>query len=279
MTTFDPTQYKKVEREVYSAAADTYEQCGSKAFEAYAQPLLEAAGLVPGIHLLDVACGPGIPSLMAALLVAPAGTVTGLDLAPGMVALATKKATEMELENVRFQEGDGESLPFPDGQFDRVLCNHGLVHMTDRPKALQEMRRTLKKDGIIALSVWSTPDRSLPIGIAAKAIRELWPQAVQPGAPMWFDFGPEGALEGALSHAGFRDIITKQFVIPLVVESAEAYWGCLLGISGRLQMLLAAIPEEVALNIRSTVMKAAENFRSGEQISIPCEEVIGIAKK
>ena len=279
MTTFDPIQYKKVEREVYSAAADSYEERGGKVFEAYAQPLIDAAGLATGFHLLDVACGPGIPSLMAAPLVAPTGTVTGVDLAPGMVALATRKAAERGVGNAHFQEGDGESLPFPDGKFDVVLCNHGLVHMTDRAKALREMRRVLKKNGIVALSVWSTPDRSLPIGIAAKAVRELWPAAIQPGAPMWFDFGPEGALEETLSQTGFENIITKRCNVPLVIESAEAYWDSILGISGRLQMLLAAIPKEVAASIRSSVLKAVGNFRSGNRISIPCEEVIGIARR
>lgn len=280
MTSFDPVKHKDIERQVYSMTASKYDEYGSSAFESYAQPLLDAAGLRPGQHVLDVACGPGIPSLMAAPLVAPGGVVTGIDLAPGMVDIAKKKAEEKGLNNVVFQEGDAEALPFPDDSFDVVLCNHGLVHTTDRSKALNEMRRVLKKaSGSLALSVWSTPDRAIVIGIVAKTIRELWPAAVVPGAPMWFDFGTEGILEKALSDTGFNDIQTLRHNVALEVENPEEYWDMVLGISGRLQMLLKSIPEEVGSSIRTTVIRAAEHFRSdGGRITIPCQEVVGLAK-
>ena len=279
MTTFDPIQYKKIEREVYSITAPGYEKYGRKIFEAYARPLLEGAALRPGQRVLDIACGTGIPSLPASQMVTPGGFVTGIDLAPGMVDLARKKAEEMGLNNVVFQEADGESLPFPDESFDIVLCNHGLVHMTDRSKALSEMRRVLKRDcGIIAISVWSTPDRALTIGIVAKTIKEIWPAAVVAGAPMWFDFGPEGVLEKTLIDAGFYDVQTTRYVVSSEVANGEEYWDGVLGISGRLQMLLKSIPQGAASNIKARVIDAVDNFRSQGQIKIPCEEVIAVAK-
>jgi ubiquinone/menaquinone biosynthesis C-methylase UbiE len=280
MTTFDPLQYKKIEREAYSATARGYDKYGRDTFEAYAGPLLDAAGLKPGHHVLDVACGPGIPSLMAARLVGPTGAVTGVDLAPGMIELARARAGERAIGNALFQEGDAESLPFPDETFDVVLCSHGLVHTTDRGKALREMRRVLRPaPAALALSAWSTPDRALPVGIVAKAIRDLWPQAIQPGAPMWFDFGHAGALEEALSGASFREIHTARHTIALETETAEEYWQAVLGISGRLQMLLAHVPPGVAQDIQSAVIKAAQAFGSGGRLRIPCEEVIAVARK
>ncbi|OPY03458.1 MAG: putative methyltransferase YcgJ [Syntrophorhabdus sp. PtaB.Bin047] len=279
MTSFDPVEYKVIERQVYSMTASGYDEYGCKVFEDLAQPLLDAASLLPGQHILDVACGPGIPSLTAASLVAPGGVVTGIDLAPGMLDIAKKKAEEKGISNVVFREGDAEALPFPDDSFDVVLCSHGLVHMTDRMKALQEMRRVLKRmSGTLALSVWSTPDRAIVIGIVARTIRELWPAAVVPGAPMWFDFGLEGVLEKALSDAGFRSIRTTRHNFSLEVKSSEEYWDMVVGISGRLQMLLKNIPDEVASNIRLTVIRAAEHFRSeDDRITIPCQEVVGLA--
>lgn len=279
MTSFDPVNYKDIERQVYSMTASKYDEYGCKAFEDFAQPLLDTAGLKPGQYILDVACGPGIPSLMAAPLVAPGGFVTGIDLAPGMVDIAKKKAEGKGLNNVAFQEGDAEALLFPDDSFDVVLCNHGLVHTTDRMKALNEMRRVLKKRfGTLALSAWSTPDRAVVIGIVAKTIRELWPADVVPGAPMWFDLGMEGILEKALSDAGFHDIRTMRYNVALDVGNSEEYWDMVIGISGRLQMLLKNVPEEIASNIRLTVIRAAEQFRSEDsRITIPCQEVVGLA--
>lgn len=276
---FDAGHYKKVEREVYSMTAASYDKYGGNTFEAYAQPLLDGAKLKPGQHVLDVACGPGIPSLMAAPLVAPDGAVVGIDLAPGMVELAKKKAEEGGLTNVTFREADAENLPFHDHSFDVVLSNHGLVYTTDRMKALREMWRVLKRDGLIAISTWSTPDRSLTISIVAKVIREHYPAAIVPGAPMWFDFGPEGVLEKALSDAGFREISVAQHTVVQQMQDGEEYWEAVVGISGRLQMLLQSIPPQVASKIKLDVINAAENFRAGEGIKIPCEELMAWANK
>jgi ubiquinone/menaquinone biosynthesis C-methylase UbiE len=279
MTAFDPVQYKKIEREMYSMTAQANDKYGSANFEAYAKPLLDSAGLKAGQRVLDVACGTGIPSLIAAPMVMPGGTITGVDLAPGMIELAKKKAEQKQIKNVEFKEADGESLPFQDGTFDVILCNHGLVHMTDKQKVLSEMRRVLKKGGVLGLTVWSTPDKTVPLGIIAKTIMQLWPASIVPGAPNWFEFGPDGAIEKLLSDNGFSDIRTNRFNVTMEVKSGKEYLEGIIGVSGRLQMLLKNVPVDVAENISKIIINEAENFRSGELIRIPCEEVIAIAKK
>ena len=275
---FDADGYKRIEREVYSATAGSYEKYGGRSFEAYAAPLVDAAGLRPGEQVLDVACGPGIPSLMAAPLIMPGGSITGVDLAPGMVELASEKARSRGIVNALFRQGDAEGLLFPGNIFDVALCNHGLVHTTDRKKVLQEMRRVLKKDGRLALSVWSTPDKACVVGIRAAAIREIWPAAIVPGAPMWFDFGSSGAIERILAETGFSDVETSRITIFMEAASPQEYWEAVVGISGRLQMLLKNIPPDAAQRIRDSVLSAAENFRSGAIIKVPCEEVIATAR-
>jgi ubiquinone/menaquinone biosynthesis C-methylase UbiE len=95
---------------------------------------------------------------MVAPLVGRGGAVVGIDLAPGMVELAKIKAEEVGLANMTFRGADAEDLPFPDDSFDVVLSNHGLVHTTDRLKALREMWQVLKRGGIVAISTWSTPE-------------------------------------------------------------------------------------------------------------------------
>ncbi len=74
MTPFDPAQYKNIERQAYSMTTENHEKYGSTTFQMCALPLLESTGLGLGQHVLDVACGPGIPSLVAAQLVTPGGT-------------------------------------------------------------------------------------------------------------------------------------------------------------------------------------------------------------
>jgi len=279
MEAFDPVKYKAMEKEAYSSFAASYEEYGSAIFEALAAPLIHKARLVPGEAVLDVACGIGIPSLTAAGMVGPGGTVTGIDIAPGMIELAKARALKAGLANVIFREGDAESLPFPDESFDAVLSNMGLIHVPDRAAALCEMVRVLKGGGRIALSVWSAPERTVALGILAKVIAGLMPAVATPGAPTWFDFGPEGALEAALSKAGFTNITTERVDFPLEVKSGEKYWETSLGISGKLRILLKNIPAEIAQRIELEAKKGAEIFRKGDKLLIPCEEIIARAEK
>ena len=279
MTPFDAIKYKEIEREIYSRTAESYAKYGASIFESMASPLLKGANLRPGRKVLDVACGIGIPSLSAAARVAPNGSVIGIDLAPGMIEKARSRAAEKGLKNIGFQEADAESLPFGDGSFDVVLCHLGMIHFTDRAKALEEMWRVLKLGGDLAISVWSTPDRTRVIGIVSKCVATLWPAAVIQGAPTWFDFGPEGALEKLLMDTGFKDIKTDRFDYPLEVEDGEEYWRTNLGVSGRLQMLLKNVTKDVAKQIEFLAKAEAEKYRIGERLHIPCEVIIAWAKK
>jgi ubiquinone/menaquinone biosynthesis C-methylase UbiE len=279
MTGFDPVQYKKIEKETYSMTAEANDKYGSENFENYAKPLLQKVGIKPNQQVLDIACGTGIPSLMVAPMILPNGTVIGIDLAPGMLGIAKKKAKQKGINNVEFQEADGESLPFPNESFDVALCNHGLVHMTDKSKVLGEIKRILKKgNGSLALSVWSTPDKTVPLGIIAKILFQFWPSAIVPGAPSWFEYGPDGVLKKLLSDNGFRDIQISRHNLPMEVKNGEEYLEGVIGVSGKLQMLLKNIPVNIAENIKMSIVKEAENFRLGKLISMPCEEIIAIAK-
>jgi ubiquinone/menaquinone biosynthesis C-methylase UbiE len=274
MAEFDKAKYKAIEREAYSRKARSYEKYGSAIFENLASPLLEMSQIRPGEKVLDVACGVGIPSLAAAKLIAPGGSLVGVDLAPGMVDLARIRAQRLGLSNISFQEADAEQLPFPNESFDAVLCHQGLVHFTDRTKALGEMRRVLKPGGRVALSVWSTPDQTVVIGMVAKTIAELWPDAILPGAPTWFDFGASGAIETIMREVDFRELDSKRVDHPLEVQDGEEYWQTNLGISGRLEMLLNSVPTEISQKIASKAKSEAEKWREGTILRIPCEEII-----
>jgi ubiquinone/menaquinone biosynthesis C-methylase UbiE len=279
MSAFDATHYKEVEKEVYSRTAESYAKYGASIFESMASPLLKGVSLRPGQKILDVACGIGIPSLSAAERVAPNGSVIGIDLASGMIEIARSRAADRGLKNVEFREADAEKLPFEDRSFDTVLCHLGLIHFTDRLEALKEMRRVLIPGGSLAISVWSRPDRTRVIGIVSKCVATLWPSAVVPGAPIWFDFGQEGSLEKILMDTGFGHIETDRFDYPLEVKDGEEYWRINLGVSGRLQMLLENVPKDVGDQIEFRAKAEAEKYRIGEKLRIPCEVVVGWARK
>ena len=100
-----------------------------------------------GERVVDVGCGAGIDSLIAAKKVGPDGRVIGVDMTPSMLEKARRAAVETGLANVEFKEGYGEALPVEDGWADVVISNGVLNLMPDKTAALQEMSRVLKPDG------------------------------------------------------------------------------------------------------------------------------------
>ncbi|MGC9974905.1 MAG: methyltransferase domain-containing protein [Gaiellaceae bacterium] len=107
---------------------------------------LAALELGPGDRLLDVGCGTGAAVREAAALVS---RVVGLDLSPRMIEQARELAAE--LDNTEFAVGDGEHLPFPDGEFTAVLCSTSIHHFPSPRAAVGEMARVLAPGGRIAI--------------------------------------------------------------------------------------------------------------------------------
>jgi SAM-dependent methyltransferase len=85
--------------------------------------------------------------------VAPGGHVVGLDVSPGMLEVA-RSVSRRRATDITWAEGNASKMPFDAGEFDVVLCQHGLQYFSDRPAALSEMRRVLGDPGRLVLNVW-----------------------------------------------------------------------------------------------------------------------------
>lgn len=100
-----------------------------------------------GERVVDVGCGAGMDSLIAAKMVGPTGRVIGVDMTPAMLAQARRSAEETRLTHVAFRAGYAESLPVPDGWADLVISNGALNLTPDKAATLKEMARVLKPGG------------------------------------------------------------------------------------------------------------------------------------
>ena len=100
---------------------------------------------------MDVACGTGIVARLASQQVGAAGTVAGLDINPGMLAVA--RSTTPPGMAIDWHEASAEAIPLPDASFDGVLCQMGLQFVPDKHAALSEMRRVLASGGHMILNV------------------------------------------------------------------------------------------------------------------------------
>jgi arsenite methyltransferase len=101
----------------------------------------------PGERVVDVGCGAGIDSLIAAEMVGPEGAVVGVDMTPAMLAKARLGAERAGYSHVQFHHGLAESLPVDEGWADLVISNGVLNLFPDKYAGLQEMARVLKPGG------------------------------------------------------------------------------------------------------------------------------------
>jgi len=167
-----------------------------------AEDLIEAAGLQPGERVLDVACGTGVLTRLAAGRVGTSGTVAGLDVHPGMLAVA--RASTPAGKSISWYEASAEAMPLPDSSFDVVLCQMGLQFMPDKTAALQEMRRVLDRDGRVLINV-PGPKPALFEILTEALVKHIGPQAAAFG-DMVFSLHDTDEITRYLRNAGFREI-------------------------------------------------------------------------
>lgn len=124
-------------------------------FRQWTQPMLDAARVGPGNRVLDVACGTGVLARGAQQRVGATGSVTGVDIDAGMLAVAEE--IEPAVEWVHAEAG---ALPLPDDSFDSAISQFGLMFFPDRATAIDEMVRCTRPGGGIAIAVWGALERS-----------------------------------------------------------------------------------------------------------------------
>ena len=136
---FQPEEVRAFEHAGWQRAASSYGNSFAHATAPFVTPLLDAAEISAGQHVLDVACGPG--HLAAAASVRGA-LAQGLDFSAEMVGIARNFHPE-----VAVTEGDAEDLPYPDGVFDAVVSSFGIHHVPRPELALAQCWRVLKPGG------------------------------------------------------------------------------------------------------------------------------------
>lgn len=187
--------------------------------EPIATDLVRLASLRAGERVLDVGCGTGIVTRLAAQAVTDTGTVVGVDVDPGMLAVA-KSVTPSAL-GIQWREASAETLPLQDEEFDVVLCQMSLQFIPNRLGALREMRRVLAPHGRLVLNV-PGPAGPLFATLASAVGRHILPQAAG-FVETVFSLHDADELERLLLQAGFRDVAVAEQMKNLELPAADEF--------------------------------------------------------
>lgn len=126
---------------------------------------LAYARIQPGETILDIGCGGGIDSVIAAQATGPTGKVIGLDFLPEMLERTERAAAEAGLTNVETLEGEMEAIPLPDDSVDHIISN-GVLNLAPRKmRVLLECARVLRPGGRLSISDLTIDEKELPTEI------------------------------------------------------------------------------------------------------------------
>ena len=199
----------------------------------FAPKVAGAARVREGERVLDVACGTGVLAREILNRVGPTGRVAGVDLNPGMIAVAKENTPDVE-----WHQGKAESLPFPDESFDAVVSQFGLMFFADRVQAIQEMLRVLTASGRLAVAVWNSFENIPAYAAEVELLQRTAGQQAADALRAPFVLGDRDELSKMFSEAGATavEVTTHSGTalfpsIRIVVEADLRGWLPVMGVN------------------------------------------------
>jgi len=263
----DPKQFADFELAGWESNIAGYDAAFGALARQTVEAMLDAARVISGSRVLDVCCGPGMLAGGASIRGADA---MGLDFSLQAIELASRLAPK-----ARFQQGNAQSLPFPDASFDSVLCGYGVMHLPDPEAALREMLRVLRPGGRVTLSVWDATGVGLILVYEAIHARGKMDVAL-PHGPDFFQFGTPERMVAALTEVGFTDAAASSFSQDWHVANADRYIESILSGTVRASAALSSQSGVTAADVHSYIANYLTRFRTPTgELAVPMPAIIG----
>lgn len=229
------------------------------------------SGIPSGARVLDLCCGQG--NVSEALLKA-GRDVIGADFSPKMLDFARRR-----VPTGNFVEADAQNLIFDDAEFDVVVCNFGLMHVPDQPRALAEIRRVLRADGQFAMTAWAGPDVSPTFRIFYSSVQEHGsPDVTMPEGPNFHQFANQATARTLLSDASLamksHELVDCYWNLDAPEDLAEIIQKG----APRGGYLLTLQPDDNRTAIKAAVSrKVREQFADGSRWRVPIPATLVIS--
>jgi ubiquinone/menaquinone biosynthesis C-methylase UbiE len=174
--------------------------------EPYGRALLDVARPQSGERVLDVGCGCGWTSLIAAETLGARGAVLGVDVSAPMLERARQRAKAAGLSNATFTVADASTHPF-EGTFDLLMSRFGVMFFADPIAAFSNLRRALRPGGRVTFVCWApvADNHWFRVPMASAGTVVPLPEPTAPGAPGPFSFADPERVREVIRRAGFAD--------------------------------------------------------------------------
>lgn len=218
----------------------------ARGIQPVADHLVRGAAIRPGERVLDLACGTGNTTLAAR---ARGARVTGIDLAPALLAIAARRAADEGFDDIRWQAADAEQLPFDDASFDVATSSCGVIFAPAPRQVAREMARVVRPGGRIAIQAWTAGSG---VGALFALTREHLGSPAPAASP--FDWAEQAFVRELLGE-WFGDFAFEAGDCPEFADTPEALAAMWIASYGPTHRAYHGLPPDRAARFRAALVE------------------------
>lgn len=243
--------------------------------------MLDAAAIVPGAKVLDVAAGAGDQTLDIAQRVGAQGQVLATDISPGILERAAHKLQAAGWRNVRTLQADAQALGLVGANFDAAVCRLGLMFCASPLLALQSIQLALAPGARFSGLVFAGPEANPCITITMQtALRHAGAAARNPFEPgSLLSLGRPGLMAALLQEAGFERIEVRPLSVPFAAPRCADYLAFVRSAGSPVRELLKPLNAPARERAWAEIAQRLEVFTTPDGWSGPNQLLLFMASK